>query len=137
VDPSDDGLAADGIADQVWIAQRRRRIVCGQDVGNRRTRRRGSLLGTCLEFHARVHVVGRTGTQNQSSTSICDRIERPRGPTGAACQGVQVLDDDPVAQYGAQHGLELFLHLRPNPKSRCATRRIWISSAPSVIRYRR
>ena len=26
---------------------------------------------------------------------------------------------------------------RPNPKSRWATRRIWISSAPSVIRYRR
>ncbi len=28
-------------------------------------------------------------------------------------------------------------HLRPNFSMRCATRRIWISSAPSVIRYRR
>ena len=35
---------------------------------------------------------------------------------------------------GSQHRCEPLLHLRPNPNSRWATRRIWISSAPSVIR---
>ena len=37
---------------------------------------------------------------------------------------------------GREHRLAqlLSLHLRPNPNSRWATRRIWISSAPSVIR---
>ena len=40
----------------------------------------------------------------------------------------------PSPSAGRSTSLELVLHLRPNPKSRCATRRIWISSAPSVIR---
>ena len=119
VNAPDDRLTADCLTDQIRIAQRRRGIVRCQDVGDRCSGGGRALLDVGLEFHAGVHIVGRAGAQDQRSTILPGhRVERPRGPTGPAGQDVQVLDGDVVAQYWAQHGLELFPHLRPNPKSR-------------------
>ncbi len=39
-------------------------------------------------------------------------------------QAAQLVSSDDVAEFRSQYRLELLLHLRPNPNSRCATRRI-------------
>ena len=132
--PSDDRLARDGIADEVRIAQRRRRIVGREDVRDGCPCGRRTLLDACLQLHARMHVVGWSGAQDQRlPTVVTDRVERPRGAAGPAGQGVEVLDAH-LTDDRPKDLCQLFFHLRPKPKSRCATRRIWISSAPSVIR---
>ena len=144
LDAPDDGLARDLVADQKRIAQCGRRIVGDEDVGDRCAGGSGGGLGACLQLHAGVHVVGRAGAQDQRPASIAgDGVERPRGPAGAPGQRAQVFNRDIGAedrrqharQFGGEFGAQLLgrRHL-PNLNSRCATRRIWISSAPSVIR---
>ena len=134
VDPPDDRLPGDRIADQVRIAQCSSGIIGSHDLGDRSAGGGRTLLHGGFQLHARVHIVRRSGAQYQRLPLIGDGVERPRGPARPAGQRPQVLDDDTVAKRGAEHSLELVLHLRPNPKSRWATRRIWISSAPSVMR---
>ena len=68
-----------------------------------------------------------------AAAAVGDGVERPCHAARPAGQRPQVLDDSPRRDR-PQHRRELLFHLRPKPKSRWATRRIWISSAPSVIR---
>ncbi len=134
VDAPDDRLAADHVADQVRIAQRGRRIVGGEDVGDGCSCGRGALLHACLQLHARVHIVGWSCAQDQRLAAVLtDGVEGPRGAARPAGQGGEVLDAH-LAEDRRKNFCQLLFHLRPNPKSRCATRRIWISSAPSVMR---
>ena len=135
VDPPDDRLAADRLADQIRIAQCRRGIVGGQDVGDGCTRGGRALLDAGLQLHARVHVVGRAGAQDQRlplrrSTASNAHVVRLAPPVSA--RRFSTTTSSPST--GRSTASSSFLHLRPNPKSRWATRRIWISSAPSVIR---
>lgn len=144
LDAPHDGLALDLIADKKRITQCRRRIVGDQDVGDRSAGGRGGGLGPGLEFHAGMHVVGWTGAQDQrAALRAGHRLERPGGSAGAAGQRAQVLDRrvgaDGRREHGGEFGRQLCRlvvvhHFRPKLNSRCATRRIWISSAPSVIR---
>ena len=100
----------------------------------------GCLLHGCLEFHSGEAIVHRGGTQNQPSALRCgDGVEGVGGSAGTAGERVQILDDHVIAENRSQNIREFVGHacsLRgcPNLNIRWATRRIWISSAPSVMR---
>ena len=68
LDPPHDRLARDLVADQERIAQCGRRIVGDEDMRDRCARRGRGCWAAGLEFHARVHVVGRAGAQDQRPT---------------------------------------------------------------------
>ena len=65
LDPPDDRFAADGVANEVRIAQCGRGIVRRKDVRDGCTRSGRALLNLGLQFHSGMHVVGRTGAQDQ------------------------------------------------------------------------
>ena len=88
-----------------------------------------------FEFHSGEAVVHRGGAQDQPPAPRCtDGFEGVGGSTGTAGERLQILDDHIVTKNRPKNSGEFFFHLRPNLNIRWATRRIWISSAPSVIR---
>ena len=102
-------------------------------------------FGRCIlhgrfEFHSGEAVVHRGGTQDQPSALRCgDGVEGVGGSAGTAGERVQILDDYVIAENRPQSTRELIDHACsllgwPNLNIRWATRRIWISSAPSVMR---
>ncbi len=108
LDAPDDGLALDLLADQKRIAQCGNRIVGDQDLGDRRAGRRGRGLGAGFELHAGVHVVGRTGAQDQRAALLArDGVERPRGAASATGQRAQILDRDVGAERRLQDPRQL------------------------------
>src|SRR5262245_66056130 len=124
MDAPDDRLTVDRVADQVRVAQCRRRIVGSKDVWNRRARGRRTLLRTGFELHTRVHVVGWSGAQDQRPALARGHgVERPRRAAGTAGQGVEILDAD-LTEDRPKNLCQLLFHLRPKPNSRWATRRI-------------
>ena len=101
----------------------------------------GNLLDGGFEFHSGEAVVHRGGAQNQpSALRESDGVEGVGGSTGTAGEGLQILDDHVIAEDRPKNTGEFLFHPCsfllgcPNLNIRWATRRIWISSAPSVIR---
>ena len=137
LDPPDDRLAADGVADQERIAQCGRGIVGRQDVRDRCARGGRALLDRGLQLHARMHVVGRAGAQDQRPATSSRPRRTPTwcgSPRRSARAGSRRATSPRTGRSTSASAAPAVGHLRPNPNSRCATRRIWISSAPSVIR---
>ena len=113
-------------------------IVGGEDLGDRRA---GGGRGCCdagLEHHARVHVVGRSGAQDQRRrlhgvTASNAHVARLAPPV--RMRRSSTLTSPRTGSTVAAGSVWTFVvTCAPNPNSRCATRRIWISSEPSVIR---
>ena len=152
-DSRGDRLAVDEVADQ-------KRLVGDQHMRHRRALLRPPAACVFASIcHRHVHVVGRPDAQDQFSAV---RVERPRGPACSAGQCAQIVDGDALAEHRRQHAAanlrracvvapatrrcgwhsgarsrrlsSRHLRSRPNLNSRCATRRIWISSDPSVMR---
>ena len=100
----------------------------------------GGLLHGRFEFHSGKAVVHRGGAQDQPS-ALCagDGIEGVGGSARAAGERAQILDDHVLTENRPQNAREFVDHPGsfldwPKENIRWATRRIWISSAPSVIR---
>ena len=87
----------------------------------------GQPLHRRFEFHAGMHLVGRPGAQDQPATV---RAERVGGATGAAGEPAQIgdLGPDQVGKVVSPDSFPAEL------QHSLGHRRIWISSAPSVIR---
>ncbi len=104
------GTGAPAAAARCWTAASSSMPACTSSGGPvrriraRRARRRPTA--------SNAHVVRLAPPVKRAAGSRCSPRRGPAGAPSASCS----------------------LHLRPNPNSRWATRRIWISSAPSVIR---
>ena len=101
----------------------------------------GCLLDGGFEFHSGEAVIHRGGAQDQPSAfRTSDGVEGVGGSARSAGERVEILDDHVVAKNRPENSGEFFFHPCsfllgcPNLNIRWATRRIWISSAPSVIR---
>ncbi len=100
----------------------------------------GSGLHGGLQFHSGEAVIRRRGAQYQPSAFLrADGVEGVGTSAGTAGECLQILDHDAVAEQRGEHAGEFVdqpcsLLGCPKENIRCATRRIWISSAPSVIR---
>ena len=138
---ADDRLSGDLVADEIRIAQSGRRIGCGQDVWHRCSGLGSGGLHRGLEFHAReLPLSGRGSAQDQRPpVGADDGVEGVGDSAGSAGERAQVLHGDVLAENRPQNTRELVDHPWsllgcPNLNIRWATRRIWISSAPSVMR---
>ena len=103
----------------------------------------GGLLHGRFELHSGEAVVHWGGAQDQPPALRCgDGVEGVGRSTRTAGEWLQILDDHAVTENRPQNAREFVDHPGslldwPKENIRCATRRICISSAPSVIRYRR
>lgn len=104
-----------------------------------------SRFGSCLlnggfKLHSGKAVIHRCCAQDQpSALRESDGVEGVGGPAGTAGEGLQIFDGHIVTEDRPKNSGEYVYHPGsllgcPNLNIRWATRRIWISSAPSVIR---